>query len=64
MVAAARTMICVVFAAVSVACGVVLPPAEDIEATEPATKKPTTKGAPLPVIRARNRTPTAEDRDP
>ena len=33
MVAAARTMICVVFAAVSVACGVVLPPAEGTEPT-------------------------------
>src|SRR5688572_14897281 len=46
MVAASRTLLCISIALASVACGVVLPPAEDVEGKEPGAKEPvSTKGA-------------------
>lgn len=49
MVAASRTSICLAIALATAACGVVLPPAENIEDAEPGGKDPvTTKGTNLP----------------
>lgn len=49
MVAASRTSLCLAFALLSAACGVVLPPAESFEDVDQGDKDPvTTKGANLP----------------
>lgn len=64
MVAATRTVICALLALASAACGVVLPPAEDIEAEDPGSKPATTDSANLPAPAASNAEPGASPGSP